>query len=348
MMLLQQSIKLKDVALALLVATTMLALSSGQSSAQRRVDSIPTTKGCYRQPITPISQVLSLKSDMPLDCIFGYLYFDSLCRGVQSAQQLDSMIALVNSWDTLRIFMRFMYKMQEYDADLFEEYLYGAAGIAPSYRLSPAHVNFKFIQQMRKVLGQKNKLAYLSVAPVILHIHVVDVQSDQDSLCSVPIWPYPLKCVRALVVDTVKGKNLRPGDPFTGFNAFLKKNKVTESLEPWIDIAYSPVAAKSYTRGDNFSSAPVFHCDSCFGSSALQSGKDYLVFLEDGFIDYDGTYSYYEYQPYTSYNENGGIFPIDDSGNVLIQDNYFGYGTSVPLITFEALLKADIQSIVSH
>ena len=51
---------------------------------------------------------------------------------------------------------------------------------------------------------------------------------------------------------------------------------------------------------------------------------------------------------YNGYNSEGGIFPIDSSGNVVSTDNYFGYGNTVPLPIFEANLNADIQSIISH
>jgi hypothetical protein len=245
--------------------------------------------------------------------------------------------------------MRFMYKMAEYDADLFKEYLFAAGAIAPSYHVNPIYVEYKFILHMWDVLGRQNKLAYLTVAPVILHIHVVDVEDDNDSLCSTPIWPYPLKCVRAVIVDTIKGTHIRQGDPVTGYRPPSHgNNHAVQSVSSWVDIEYSPVTPKSYSVGDLVSGGDDSQCDSCYGMNALVPGNDYIVFLEDSFLDYNGIHSFYEYVPYATYNYEGGIFPIDSSGNVLSQDNYFGYGASIPLFTFETLLKADIQSIVSH
>ena len=89
-------------------------------------------------------------------------------------------------------------------------------------------------------------------------------------------------------------------------------------------------------------------CDSCYGLNALIPGKEYVVFLADNFLDYNGISSFYEYVPYNGYNGEGGVFPIDNEGNVTIPDNYFGYGTSVPLSIFELNLRSDINSIIAH
>lgn len=126
----------KNYALAFCVAT-MVVFFSTESFAQRPVDSIPTSMGCYRQAITPISDIPTLHSDMPLDCLLGYVYFDSLCRSVSTYLQLDTMISQVTSWDTMKVFMRFMYEMQQYDADLFEEYLYAAQYFKPLLCCAP-------------------------------------------------------------------------------------------------------------------------------------------------------------------------------------------------------------------
>ena len=327
-----------------------------ESHAQRPT-SKPATIGCYRQPITPISAIPTLHSDMPLDCILGYIYFDSLCRSFSSWDQsdamLDSLVPHITSWDTMRSFMRFMYRMQEYDADLYVEFIQSARYLDTSYRLMPGAFELRFIEQMRSVLGYYNKLAYLTIAPVILHIKVIDTTASYDSLCPVPVWPLPRKCVSAIVLDTIKGIHLRSGTTIA-FKQVIKRDKPLSMLS-WINIAYTPTSAKPSAGGDVSIGQPFdstglapFQCDSCFGWNALIPGNEYIVFLDDGFLDYNGTNSFYEYVPYNGFNSEGGIFPVDSSGNVLSSDNYFGYGPLVPLSTFETDLQADIQSIVSH
>jgi len=337
------------------VFVLMLSIISTTGFAQRRIDSLPTTMGCYRQPVTPISQVLTLHSDMPFDCLLGYIYFDTLCRGLGSYHQADSLIGLINSWDTMKVFMRYMYRMQEYNADLYKEYLYGAGDIATNYNVVPGAIEHKFWKQMNEKLGPKNKLNYLAITPVIVHIRVVDVSSSSDSLCSNPIWPQPRKCVTAIVIDTIKGMHLRQGTPFLGYTSKVN-NQDPQTEYSWINIAYSPLSTKLNERGDAISlstadssvSAILLDCPDCYGNSVFLPDKEYIVFLENLFLDYNGTYSYYEYVPYNSYNHEGGVFPINPTGNVQVPSNYFGYGTSIPLNTFKNLLNADIESIISH
>ena len=328
----------------------ILFLTAGVSVAfaQRRIDTLPTTQGCYRQPIAPISAIPTLHSDMPLDCILGYIYFDSLCRGVHTRNQLDSLANIIVSWDTLKPFMRFQYRMSEYDADLYEEYCDASSALNPSYYLIPAVPRYVLKQRQDSILGFRNKLSYLTMASTILHIRVDTVTDSFDSLASYPKWPLPLKCVRATVLDTIKGIHIRQSDDFSYGGSHILS---TVSL---INFAFSPYWQKLNPRGDNAGIGVdslgnnYFACDSCFGFNAVQSGKEYIVFLQDIFLDYDGTNSYYTYWPFATYSTEGGIFPIDGLGNVKIPSNFFGYGNSVPIATFESSIRSDINTIISH
>jgi hypothetical protein len=85
-----------------------------------------------------------------------------------------------------------------------------------------------------------------------------------------------------------------------------------------------------------------------YNDNSLQLNREYIVFLENLYLDYNGTNSFYTYRPFSSYNREGGIFPINSDGYVQIPSNYFGYGTSVPLTAFKNYLQVDIESIISH
>ncbi len=288
---------------------------------------------------------------MPPDCILGYIYFDSLCRGLRSSAQVDTLLSRITSWDTLRIFMRFLYKMEEYDPDLFREYEFGAVYLDTNYNISPALVAYKFWEYMNNMLGRKNRYNYLSEVSLILHIRVFDVQTTYDSLCNFPFNAPPRKCVSAYVIDTVKGLHFRSCD-YDFYKQYHKGSKPQDAI-PCISIMYSPFSPKSYAYSDHIvipidTTSTDFPCDKCYGQTALESGKDYIVFLEDLFLDYNGLNSFYEYTPYPTYNEEGGIFPIDSNGNVLSEDDYFGYGVSTSLPAFETSLRSDIQSIILH
>lgn len=326
-------------------------------SLAQRPTSAPSTTGCYRQFIMPISAIPTLHSDMTPDCILGYIYLDSLCRSFpnwdSSENFLNSLPQHVSSWDTLRTFMRFLYRLNEYDASLFREFILSACYLDTNYKMMPGTLEKILYSRMDAILGYHSKLGYLTSVPLILHIHVTDTIASQDSMCYLPFWPQPRMCVAAQVIDTIKGIHFINGD--CGQYREKQSGKKPEGDVSCINIDYSPVVSKQSWNNDltmspssDSGSNASFICDSCYGYHALVPGKDYIVFLETNFLDYNGANSFYEYVPYNGYNYEGGIFPIDSTGNVLSEDNFFGYGNSVPLAIFESNLKSDISTIVSH
>jgi hypothetical protein len=330
---------------SLLLSTSL----ASRSHAQRHVDTA-SSNGCFRQPVTPIASIPTLHSDMNFDCLMGYIYFDSLCRSITSRRQLDSLAGRLRSWDTLKILARFLYRMTEYDADLFEEYLNAAVSLNPLYHLTPGVVRAVLLDRMDSVLGKRNKLTLLSEASAILRIHVDAVFGGVDSSATIPVDPLPVRCVFGSVVDVIKGIHWRQGaqPPESP-----KVRLLTAS--PEVNFVVSPYWHKihvaeedNWSIGVDSSGSTTVRCDSCYGSNAVQAGKNYVVFLRSVFNDYNGTNSYYDYFPKAYYSQEGGIFEIDASNNVLIPSNYFGYGTSVPLATFLSALHSDISSITSH
>jgi hypothetical protein len=79
------------------------------------------------------------------------------------------------------------------------------------YKISPAVVRQVLLDPMSALLGHGNKVTCFTEASLILRIHVEAVVSDVDSLASVPVWPLPLQCIYATVVDTIKGLHFRQG-----------------------------------------------------------------------------------------------------------------------------------------
>ncbi len=324
------------------VLISAFALSVG--FAQRIVNPI-TNSGCFRQPITPLQTIPPLHSDMNFDCLLGYIFFDSLCRAPLSWEQIDSLADKIQSWDTLKILMRFKYRMSEYNSDLYNEYLVGAGSLTTNYH-SPGALDAILDQKMASVLGRKNKFRYLTNADLILHIRVTEVHSDNDTMASSPAKPLPLQCVTATIIDTIKGKYIRQCQEQVYY---------TQATSPCISFDFSPYWEKENPRGDvvdgsidSTTGNVTIPCNNCYGSNTVEANKDYIVFLRNIYLDYNGTSSFYTFWPSNGYNAEGGIFPIDSGGNVVISSNYFGYGTSIPLAQFESLLRADIGLIVNH
>jgi hypothetical protein len=292
----------------------------------RRVDTGIVALGCFTDAIKPISQIPPLRSDMPPYCRRGYLYFDSLCRTLRTYMQVDSLITLAKTRDSLRQITRFLYSMSDYDDDLLEEYRMASYQMDTNYRGGPGAIYFPCLDSIQGIFGYYDKRTYFVEVPVILHIHVVDL-IDNDTLRY--SWPHELiECATAKVVESLKGKHVR-----------TVESSATSNPGPFIHISYFASIKERYRNESD---------DSSKRKHTLEPGNDYVVFLENEPHGYDGHFSYYNYLPYCCFSREGGIFPIDSTGNVQIPSNYFGYGTNVPLATFEADLRADIQSIVSH
>ncbi|HET9136932.1 MAG TPA: hypothetical protein VFO76_09860 [Candidatus Kapabacteria bacterium] len=233
--------------------------------------------------------------------------------------------------------MRFEYKMREYDADLYNEYQAAAGKIVNGHK-SPGAISDIINKKMKLILGDNNKLAYLTHADLILHVRVKSIYADVDTMASIPIEPLPLLCVQAMIIDTIKGLHIRNG----GYEDCGKC--ISFNFSPyWKKANFNHVVDK-----DLDSNGMPQPCDICYGNNSLQVSKDYIVFLRDKFLDYNGVNSFYTYWPFGGYSSEGGIFQIDESNNVLIPSDYFGYGVSVPLSNFESLLRNDINTIAAH
>lgn len=320
------------------------------SSDAQRVVSGPVNSGCYRQAVQPIQSVPTLHSDMGLDCMLGYIYFDSLCRTPLERYQLDSLTNLISSWDTLKIFMRMKYRMSEYDPILYKEYLLSGPPVYHSYVTTPSVIDQLLSERMITNLG-KTKLPYITTASAILHIHVTEVHSDSDTMATIPVAPLPMTCVRADILDVIKGINLPMCEQLTVPGASGYKQILTT---PCIEFNFSPVWEKELLRGDVVNTAVdssgnvIPNCVNCYGLASVTTGKDYIVFLRAVPLDYDGTSFYFALWPLSSYSAEGGIFPIDENGNVESVSDFFGYGHSVPVADFLSSLRVDIQKITDH
>ena len=281
---------------------------------------------------------------MTADCRAGYLYFDSLCRNFRTREDLLSSIEHLESWKRVA---RYLYRMSEYDADLFEEYRSAGAELQTAYHVTPAVPISMFEDRLEKILGTHSKLKLLLDASVILRIHIDTVNVDADRGASIPTDPLERHCVYAVVLDTIKGKHWRNGD-----SPARSRSPASWEGQARINLTYNPLWNR-FTRPTDVSrdgvggdplriTAPL----GSYGPNALEAGREYIVFLRDVLLDFDGKQSYYDFWPSQFYSPEGGILAIDEHENVLIPSNSFGYGTVIPLTTFVTLIRADIETIV--
>lgn len=311
--------------------------------AQGHPDSTgPTTSYCYRIAQPPITSVPPLHTDMDLETLLGYVYWDSLMRSAVPDSIISGFKAM-QSIDSIKPFMRFLYSITNYDAALFDEYWMTGNKINPSYWGPPGAVLSAIRKKICGAIGYATPTDYLINTSYVLHIRVLSVASDSDTTF-IP-WrrvgrSMPIRCVQAQILDTVKGFHLLSelcGSPM----AREKGSQPLSDSTPCIRFFYSPIWPRQ-----------VFDCNSFelnygtnpYGDSAFAEDSEYIVFLQANYLDYDGTNAYFDVQPITTYDSVGGVYPIV-GGMVQDAHNFFGLGTSVSVSNFEAGLRNTINSI---
>src|ERR1022692_717505 len=96
------------VVLAILVPTTIRAQTRAWPDS-----SGPTSAGCYRIAVHPLTEVPPLRPDMSEVVRLGYIYLDSIMRMPQSSAPWSAFDS-VNSFDSLKRMMKYLYAVSEY------------------------------------------------------------------------------------------------------------------------------------------------------------------------------------------------------------------------------------------
>lgn len=309
------------------------------SQRSRTIDTA-TTWGCYRQQVIPISYAPPLKTDMSLNALIGYIYLDSLMRGLTSEAQLDSFYRKISNYDTLKYFNKYLYAMSEYDAILLEEYGLAGYAINSLYKGVPGAIIETLKQKAYEIIPDSLLLRYLINCSIIVHIKVNSITNDADSFGYVPVHPIPMRCINAEIMDTIKGKHILTGDCAS---SLTRHNMTTQSINPCILFSYSPVWKKNTSDFVNIGESEDMSGD---GDSTVAVGKEYIVFLHSMFFDYDGTHSFYNYWPSSGLKLQSGIFPILSNGNIVDSGNLAGLGPTPSLTAFKAKLRSEITRIL--
>jgi hypothetical protein len=311
----------------------------------------PTSAGCYRLAVPPLTEAPPLHSDMNLSTLLGYLYLDSVMRShITSAQwaAFDS----IHSFDSLKYFLKYLYAITAYDPVLFEEYGNDAPFINPSYTGKPAAMVNYIEEKIGRVLhakGDTTQMMYLTSASYILHIKVKNIFRDWDTLGHIVGGKgTPQACVEASILDTIKGQHILTGDCSWLYRIGNGHNGsgINDSTPTGacFHFEYDPASNKggggvSFVHASNDS---VVFTGNSLGWDALHSDSEYIMFFNVLYEDYDGTNCYFIVRPIM--DGEGGIYPVM-GGNVLDPKNHWRMGTSVNLDAFESGLKNTIYKI---
>ncbi|HEY3874337.1 MAG TPA: hypothetical protein VGM92_02590 [Candidatus Kapabacteria bacterium] len=309
----------------------------------------PTSAGCYRLAVHPLTEAPPLRSDMSLSTLLGYIYLDSVMRTPLSDSQWAAFEA-IQSFDSLKDILKYIYALTAYDPVLLAEYNRDAPYINPGYWSKPSPVLFHMEEKIGSVLqssGDTTQKMYLTMASYILHIKVIGVTRNWDSMGHyVSGKGTPQSCVEALILDTIKGQHILTGDCEFLHRIKSGDGKTLADTTPGdcFHFDFNPITDKS---GNNptinvLPSDSIIFAQNAMGWNGVVADSEYIVFCAARYFDYDGTYSSFDITPIMG--GQGGIYPVN-GGIVSDPKNNWRLGTSVAIGDFETALKATISKI---
>ena len=164
-------------------ATTVIALSfiTCTASAQWHGDGVQRSESYIS--LTGLTRIPELHTDMPLDCLIGYIAMDSIARtgGIQEviAQAQNTLIP------ELRVLARYMYAMTDYDPILLNRHFLSTKDSSfPNVNYQSYYANSYFtvmteIDKRQQEFGRDYGM--LVIADYVLRLRVLDVRSGIDT-----------------------------------------------------------------------------------------------------------------------------------------------------------------------
>ncbi len=266
-----------------------------------------------------LSHIPDLHTDMPLDCLIGYIAMDSIARNVGTFEATRYPgNALIPQ---LRVLSRYMYAMADYDPILLNRHFLSTMDSSfpnGQYQSYPANAYFPVIMEIYKRQAEFGRdYGMLVVANYVLRVRVLDVREGIDStLYSRPFRNANVACE---VLEVFKGQRL----PENCHNPQNIKGSHEELLTESNCLIYG------YTPKDN--------------ERRSQSGDEMIIFL-NLVTEIDDIFSI---RPRGGFNKTlSGRFLIR-SGRVDDPDNVWGKGTSPTLEEFRGTLLQKIADIRS-
>lgn len=301
--------------------------------AQWHGDGTQRSESVVQFPI--LSSVPQYHTDMPLDCLVGYIALDSALRAMERPD-IEHFIRDV-SMDTIKVLSRFLYAMVDYDPVLYYRY-----GITVNRELdwklpsqgrsmSPFTVETKLLSRIQKEIAQRNPFprdyGLLLAAPYVLHIRVDDVVIGEDTTRESPTTFVNVACS---VLEVFKGQKL-PSNCFYPATA-AQDNTQQFSATPCLLFGYP----KGWLTNAGFSDTP----SSGTTMRTAKPGEEYIVFLQLYALTLESNYLI----PVTRFEPSGGMFLIQN-GTVHDPGNTFGLGTQSSLQAFKQRLLERIYDI---
>lgn len=294
---------------------TVGCLLFGSSSAVAHVYSSTVQTRDLTFPLPKLSTVPQLHTDMPLDCLIGYIAMDSAARTGSIPELLRMPPSL--TIEHLRVPARYIFAMKDYNPVLLHRHFRSTMDSTfPNDRYRAYYANavwpvIKTLWQRQEEFGRDYGL--LVVSDYVLHVRVMETRPGMDSTFHRPIDWVNVACE---VEEIFKGQYLPQNCRFA---------TARDKRPNHIPLAPSECLVYGHRTQDQY---------------VPQVGDEFFVFLDlRPIAEHLNILS-----PDQNFGAHRGRFRIVD-GHVEDPENIFGLGTSPTVEDFKAAIRQRIDTI---
>lgn len=275
-----------------------------------------------------------LSTDMPLNCMIGYIVLDSVSRIVDT--DVSENAGMNADLESLKTSMSYIYSMVDYSPNLFRQYLYSTRDSTPGrrYRSYPATF-YSGIEKAVRSRAQEVGYVYamLTYTDYIFRISVDTVVKGIDN--TIPNNPLPWVNVSCSIKEKIKGKRVP-------YNCNYIDNR-DQKADP--EIVNPSCFNFGYPLDWNTATGCAYDDRERATTSKIRTAaprEEYFVFLRQVSL-----WNYADFVlPVNEFDINGGMFRIKD-GCVEDPSNIFGLGPKPKVEQFYLKLKSNINTLVS-
>jgi hypothetical protein len=298
----------------------------------------PYTSGVFysapRYNYTPV-----LFTYMPYDVMIEYIVMDSVISHIRELlptydDQLGFIKSLTASGDTLNYLMKYLYRVADYNPIFYYSFL----NTPQTTKKQPMSIMGEIEKQIKNEFGVAKTI--VMKADYILQVHINYAQPIDYTSTDNISDPHNGSIIH-LMAAHCSASNIFKGQVLPSNSDGIV---VTEVDSSGIITLHNEFISNLVTPNPvtNF----VFTYNKSFVPNGVVTNGDYIVFAWQVGCCYNSTTQYYEIRP-TMIDASRGIYPIVD-GNVIDGKNEFGWGTSVPIETFNNNLQNLINSIKNY
>lgn len=274
-----------------------------------------------------IGSPLPLRTDMPLEVMVGYIFYDSLARSL-STVGVDETYKNFTYSDTLRYAMKYCYTMMDYNPVLFEQFRRYNNPLRRSASMRST-VFEKLTEKIKTVSPEPFVETLLCQSSIIAHISVIDTFRTTDGALTNHI-------VTSTILDTIKGKVLPQC-----LNFYPKPN-ITATPSSCLQFVY-PLEWQRLPFHSNVIASGSTMVDSA-GIPWVRKNTEYIVFLTFAQACSDSAHTYHILNTFGERSSANNIYPIID-GKVQDPNNDFGLGITPSVATLKNMLRQKISTI---